>query len=208
MGDTIVTNHAKKRAKERIGLKKSAVQRHADRAWDRGFTKDKASGSFRRYLDRMYFGHKTIGALRVYGEYVYLFSSDIVLITIMHIPTKYKRLAKKLGRENMGFDRKLYNERDLGLIDLEVLNDVSNVMDVTGYFNFAIDLLLDSGAIGIGVLTLQISTDGITFIDTATTLSAVGLLDKQSTVAKAVRLRVSTAQPGAGVLTGKFIAKA
>lgn len=109
----------------------------------------------------------------------------------------------------MSFDRKLYNERSLGLIDLEVLNAFSNIMDITGYFNFAIDMLLDSGAFdAAAILTVQVSTDGLNFIDTAVTISDVGLSDKLSSVAKFVRLRVSTVQVVAGVVNGKIMAKA
>ena len=102
MGDAILTHHAKKRAKQRLGINKRSSQKQADKALEFGLLNNEFSGSFRRYLDGLYFKYETAGAVRVYGEHVYLFNTEDVLITIMHVPTKYKRLARKLGGRKNG----------------------------------------------------------------------------------------------------------
>jgi len=107
----------------------------------------------------------------------------------------------------MGFFKKKYNEVATGAIDLETLNAFSAVLDVSAYLNYAVSLVLDSGAITTGILTVQISDNGTTFVDTATTINTVGIEDKLSTVSRFVRLRVSTANDAAGVVSGKIMAK-
>ncbi len=88
-----------------MGFNKSASQKQANRAFKSGITKDQISGSFRRYLDKLYFKEKTLGALRVYGEHIYLFNSDNVLITILYVPMKYKKIAIKIGSRKNGKNR-------------------------------------------------------------------------------------------------------
>jgi hypothetical protein len=80
-----VTNHAEKRFKERLGLPKSACQKHAQIAYDEGFKHEDARGKAKRYLDKLFLEHRNANAMRVYGEFVYLFTGE-TLITVLNLP--------------------------------------------------------------------------------------------------------------------------
>ena len=84
-----VTNHAKKRFKQRLGLPKSACQTHAQIAFDKGFKHTDAKGRARRYLDKTYFEYRTATQMRVYGEYLYLFCGH-TLITVFILPKRLR----------------------------------------------------------------------------------------------------------------------
>lgn len=80
-----VTNHAKKRFKQRLGLPKSACLKHAQTAFDEGVTHAEAKGRAKRYLDKLYLQHENANAIRVYGEFIYLFAGH-VLVTVIAVP--------------------------------------------------------------------------------------------------------------------------
>ena len=111
---TTVTKHATDRAKERVGLKKSSIKRMAEVALRDGFGQSEASGSFRKYLDSLYFNKKTATVIRVYGGHIYLFATGEILITILHIPHEYRRVVDKIrGRFNDRRDRKRTEDEGL-----------------------------------------------------------------------------------------------
>lgn len=85
MSITTVTRHAKDRMKERIGIPKKACQRDSDNAYENGHCHKDARGRVKRYLDSLFFLHKTANALRVKGLFVYIFNRK-TLITVVHLP--------------------------------------------------------------------------------------------------------------------------
>lgn len=99
----IVTTHAQKRTKERVGLPKSAAKRNADRAFSDGIRRGETSGSLRRYLDMLYFRKETANQLRVYCGNVYIFCHG-KLVTVIPLPAKYRATEKRIreGRANNG----------------------------------------------------------------------------------------------------------
>jgi hypothetical protein len=80
-----VTNHSRKRFKQRLGLSKKACQRHAEIAFLQGATHADVRGRAKRYLDRLFLQHHTANQLRVHGQFVYLFNNN-VLITVLGLP--------------------------------------------------------------------------------------------------------------------------
>ena len=84
----IVTNHARKRIKERAGVGKKACQRLAVNAVERGINREQLTGSVRRYLDKLYFSHEDCSDIIVYAGKVFVFVKSI-LVTVMHLPSKY-----------------------------------------------------------------------------------------------------------------------
>lgn len=52
--ETIVTQHGKKRLKERAGLNKKAAEKNADKAFQEGIKHSEVSGSLRKYFDGLY----------------------------------------------------------------------------------------------------------------------------------------------------------
>jgi RNA:NAD 2'-phosphotransferase (TPT1/KptA family) len=83
-----ITRHAYKRGKQRLGLKRKALQRMAKKALKKGDSHRDAKGAFKRYLDSVYYSHRNANNLKVYGHHIYLFR-DATLITIYHVPTKF-----------------------------------------------------------------------------------------------------------------------
>ena len=83
--EVILTTHSYKKAKERIGIPRRALNRNAERAWKYGVERWEAKGRLKDYLDSIYYRSETADNLRVYNRYVYLFAGH-VLITILHMP--------------------------------------------------------------------------------------------------------------------------
>ena len=88
------TRHASKRTKERVGIKKKAVDRLRDIAFDIGVKHNEVSGRFKKYFDYLYFSHETANNVRVHGDFVWVFGGE-TLITVFPLPNQFKNAAKK-----------------------------------------------------------------------------------------------------------------
>jgi hypothetical protein len=84
---TILSDHSKKRGKERLGLKPKSLQKVSDEAYTNGHTIASFSGSFRRYLDKLAITGK--GIIRVHNKSVFIFKAN-VLITVYQVPSQYR----------------------------------------------------------------------------------------------------------------------
>lgn len=100
-----VSRHGGRRARERLGLPKSAVMRNAERAMKYGVERQDAYGPFRRYLDAMYFDYGTANNLRVYNRHIYIFCNE-TLVTVLNIPYKYFDVADVIQRRKKAKDDK------------------------------------------------------------------------------------------------------
>lgn len=80
--ETRTTTHAKKRTKERIGISKKLADKNAKKAMQYGVPRKKTNGKLRRYLDKF-----EADNVKVYNRYVYLFSWDKALITVIPLPS-------------------------------------------------------------------------------------------------------------------------
>lgn len=98
MSLAIVTNHAKQRTKDRLGLSKRIANKIADKALEHGVTHAHAKGKLKSYLDKIYLSHKSANNLRVYNRKVYLFDKS-VLITVLNLPNSLTNAADKLQRQ-------------------------------------------------------------------------------------------------------------
>lgn len=97
MKKAIVTNHAKQRTKDRLGLSKKIADKVATKALEKGITHGLAKGSLKNYLDKLYLAHRTANNLRVYNRKVYLFD-DTVLITVINLPNNLIKTADKIQK--------------------------------------------------------------------------------------------------------------
>lgn len=86
-----VTYHARKRLKERLGIRKSACVRHAQLVFDKGTPRQEVSGNLRRYMNKKHLQDPSINEMRLYGEFIYMFC-DESLVTVFGVP---KILNKK-----------------------------------------------------------------------------------------------------------------
>ena len=87
--ELIITPHACKRMKERLGLGKKAAKRNAQIAYDKGMCHAETRTRLKRYLDKEYLEYGNANNMRVYGEHLYLFRGK-TLITIYQIPRKLR----------------------------------------------------------------------------------------------------------------------
>jgi hypothetical protein len=81
--------------KERCGCNKSAHQKIAATALEKGITHAQTSGSLKRYLDSLFLKHRTANNLRIWGDKVFVFRGD-VLITVLQLPQKYMDTCNKI----------------------------------------------------------------------------------------------------------------
>lgn len=94
----IVTNHAKQRTKDRLGVSKKVANKIAGKALEHGVTHALAKGKLKSYLDKLYLSHKSANNLRVYNRKVYLFDKNI-LITVLNLPNNLINAADKLQHQ-------------------------------------------------------------------------------------------------------------
>ena len=88
-----ICEHAYARAKERLGLKRAALDRMAVKAFTSGLTHSKTAGRLKRYLDHLYLEHGKGNNLRIYGRHIYVFQGRH-LITVLHLPKEFFRAAQ------------------------------------------------------------------------------------------------------------------
>lgn len=95
--EAIVTNHAKQRTKDRLGVSKKIADKVANKALEHGITHAMAKGNLKSYLDKLYLTHRNANNLRVYNRKVYVFKST-VLITVINLPNNLIKVADKIQK--------------------------------------------------------------------------------------------------------------
>ena len=88
---TLVSKHAIKRMKERLGLPKKACQKASDIAFEKGVKHSNTKGRIHKFFTYLYHRNKTANNLRVYGKYVYVFAGN-TLITVVPLPSTMRHL--------------------------------------------------------------------------------------------------------------------
>lgn len=91
----IITKHAYKRAKERLGWKKQSLKRTAHIALRSGIRHNQLTGQINRYVSRLYLTHKNCNNIRIYGQNVFMFK-NVTLITIFRVPNNLIKYLKKM----------------------------------------------------------------------------------------------------------------
>lgn len=86
----IVSKHAEKRIRQRLGLPRAAVTKFIEEAKQGGICSSDVSGSVKRYLDRFYFNNGPGNRGVIYGNHVFVLNGD-VLITVIPLPHKIKQ---------------------------------------------------------------------------------------------------------------------
>jgi len=94
----IVTNHAKKRLKERNGFSKNTAERMADKAFKEGIKHSETKGSLNRWVTNLYFMNESANNIRLYGDKAYIFCGE-TLVTVIQIPANLMKNMKKMIKE-------------------------------------------------------------------------------------------------------------
>ena len=92
-----ITYHGEKRVRERLGIPKSAVKKNIEKAQKYGVTSKETYGPFKRYLEWLYLDYGKANNIKSYNHFIYVFDNN-VLITLLHIPTKYIDAAEASQR--------------------------------------------------------------------------------------------------------------
>lgn len=120
MSCVVITDHARARYKERMGMSKSRMEKDAKQAWKNGVRWDEVSGSLRRYIDGQHFGSKILASIRVYCGRVYIFKNG-ALITVFELPPKYRR---------KGVEERVRSRREKeNTVAEEIVEDVSEEVE-------------------------------------------------------------------------------
>jgi N-acetylneuraminic acid mutarotase len=91
-----ITKHASERQTTRLGLHgKKAKNSNAKKAYSHGIGQADCTGSFKRYLDGLFF-YNHAGHIRVYNRNVYIFRKDGTFITVFPLPKKYHNTEDKI----------------------------------------------------------------------------------------------------------------
>ena len=92
----IITKHAEKRAKERLGLNKKAVQRQGELALDKGISHGQTKSRLKRWIDKE---ATKIGSFAsdyiIYNSHLFIFRNcdeNKALITMIPVPSN--RMSK------------------------------------------------------------------------------------------------------------------
>lgn len=99
-----ITFHAIDRAKERIGIPRSAAERLSERALADGLTFEETTGSLRNYLELKHAHTQIADHFRLYAGKCFCFR-DGCLITVFPLPRELLRVFQKQmarKRERMG----------------------------------------------------------------------------------------------------------
>ena len=92
-----VTRHAEMRIRERLGIPRSAVRRNVAKALNEGIPYYETNGPLKTYLRWLFLQKQEANNIRVMCHYVYLFKEEL-LITVVPLPSKYRKIADKLAR--------------------------------------------------------------------------------------------------------------
>ena len=93
-----ITDHAKKRLVERIGINKRSTEKISEVAFREGLSHSDLTGILKKYIDKVYLKEKKANNIRIYGTNVYLFKNT-TLITVLRLTSKLSKIAIKLNKK-------------------------------------------------------------------------------------------------------------
>lgn len=85
-----ISNHARKRMKERCGFNRKAQDRMADKAFYEGITHKQTKGRLHKWVTSLFFKNCNANNIRLYGENAYIFCGE-TLVTVIPIPNNIKK---------------------------------------------------------------------------------------------------------------------
>jgi hypothetical protein len=94
---TALTNHGLARGRQRLGLARSGLARRAGIALARGIGPDDVGGNFRAWLLGAAM-RKPGSTARVHGGQVFIFGTELQLVTVFAVPADFRRAAEKVAK--------------------------------------------------------------------------------------------------------------
>lgn len=89
-----ITNHAKKRLRQRNGINKKSINRIAEKAYYHGLKHSETTGNLNKWITKLYFMYKKANSIRIYGDKAYLFANSN-LITVLQVPSNLLQIVKE-----------------------------------------------------------------------------------------------------------------
>lgn len=86
----LITKHAEKRIRKRLGVPRSAVDKIAQDAFDNGIRHSEVSGRVKRFIDGQFLHNENhADNIRIHNRYVFIFKKD-TLITVFGLPERLR----------------------------------------------------------------------------------------------------------------------
>ena len=111
-----ITNHAKKRAKERAGIGKKDLPRMASKIFREGVTHKECSGELKHWVTAKYYKYNKANNIRLYGRQCYIFSND-TLITVLEIPEHLVGEVARIRKERTAKEKYYLDKKDRIIIN-------------------------------------------------------------------------------------------
>ena len=95
-GNVVISDHASKRIRQRLGVGKKGQQKLVKKAYENGISESTAKGVLKSYFSYVMDKSNKGTTIRIYNDKVYLFGpleSDEkrkILVTVIPLPTKYR----------------------------------------------------------------------------------------------------------------------
>ena len=106
MPNIVVSRHAEKRIKTRMGIGKKASQRTAERAYKEGINYSQTNGSLKRYFGYLYSTRKSTEIYKIWHEMLFIFDKvsphQHVLITVLPVPKRHAMRATAIAQTITG----------------------------------------------------------------------------------------------------------
>lgn len=90
-----ISNHARRRMKERCGFNKKAQSRMAEKAFNDGITHKQTKGRLHKWVTSLFFKNCNANNIRLYGDNAYIFCGE-TLVTVISIPNDLKKDFDKM----------------------------------------------------------------------------------------------------------------
>lgn len=95
MSELSITDHAYRRAKERLSWSGSALERTAAKAFESGLRHSDTTGNLHKFIYKIHAEYGTVNNLRIYSDAVFLFAQN-VLITVYPVPPNLRGVVHKI----------------------------------------------------------------------------------------------------------------
>lgn len=95
MKKIIITDHARQRIEERLGItSEKELEEVVQKAYYFGYTYKEVSRPLQKYMWKRYVQHRKKGYIKLYQDHLFVFKYNI-LVTVIGIPSYIRTLEKK-----------------------------------------------------------------------------------------------------------------
>ena len=86
----VISDHAYKRARQRISWSRNALNRMTVMAYTCGIRRHELKGMLKHYTDDLMQGYSKRPEIRIYGEFIYIFRNQ-TLVTLYQVPCELRK---------------------------------------------------------------------------------------------------------------------